>query len=218
MKHSVFLLDDHPVLLHGLAELVAMEPDFRVVGSMTDGAAAFPAIDRLKPDIVVLDINMPDISGLALLRRIRMANLPVRTVFLTALITPQQLAEAIDNEIWGVVLKEAAPNTLIDCLRSVARGQQWLPEEIAHKAGRGWRDNSPSPGLAALTPREMEIAVQACRGLSNRDIARELGAGEGTVKIHLHNIFQKLRITNRTALAAIYFEGATISGVEAAKG
>ena len=218
MKQSVFLVDDHPVVLHGLAELVAMEPDFRVVGSMTDGAAAFQAIDRLKPDIVVLDINMPDISGLALLRRIRMADLPIRAVFLTALITPPQLSEAIENGIWGIVLKEAAPNTLIDCLRSVAGGRQWLPEEMARRATRVWRDEGPSPGLAALTPRELEIAAQACRGLSNRDIARQLGAGEGTVKIHLHNIFQKLRITNRTALAAIYFEGATAANGEAPKG
>jgi two-component system nitrate/nitrite response regulator NarL len=161
---------------------------------------------------------MPDISGLALLRRIRMANLPVRPVFLTALITPQQLSEAIENGIWGVVLKEAAPNTLIDCLRSVARGCQWLPQEMARQANRVWRDDGPSLGLAALTPREMEIAAQACRGLSNRDIARQLGAGEGTVKIHLHNIFQKLRITNRTALAAIYFEGVTVANGEPPKG
>ncbi len=206
MTRSVFLLDDHPVVLRGLADLVAMEPDFQVVGSTTEGASAFAMIDRLRPDIAILDINLPDVSGLAVLRRLRAANLPVRPVFLTSLITPAQLSEAIANGIWGIVLKEAAPDTLVDCLRAVAAGRRWLPSEIAHKADPSWDEDMASSNFDALTPREREIASQACRGLSNKDIARELGASEGTVKIHLHNIFQKLRITNRTAMAAIYFE------------
>ena len=214
---NVFLVDDHPVLLRGLTDLVAMEPDFRVVGSTTDGAGAFAMIDRLKPDLAVLDINMPDVSGLALLRRLRAADLPVRTVFLTAVITPAQLSEALANGIWGVVLKEAAPDTLIDCLRRVASGRRWLTEEMARKADPYW--NRPvADGLSTLTPREMEIAGQACRGLSNKLIARELGASEGTVKIHLHNIFQKLRVTNRTALAARYYERPEQANGDAPKG
>ena len=214
--HKVVLIDDHPVLLRGLADLVAMEVDFRVVGSTTEGAGAFAMIDRLKPDIAVLDINMPDVSGLALLRRLCGADLPVRTIFLTATITPAQLSEALAHGIWGIVLKEAAPDTLIDCLRSVARGCRWMTDEIARKADRFW-DRDVAPGLSALTPREKEIASHACRGLSNKLIARELGASEGTVKIHLHNIFEKLRINNRTALAALYFERPMEANVQAPK-
>ncbi|HKY82684.1 MAG TPA: response regulator transcription factor [Sphingobium sp.] len=206
-RHSVFLVDDHPVVLRGLADLVGMEPDFEVIGSTTDGASAFSAIDRLKPDIALLDINMPDVSGLAVLRRLRNADLPVRPVFLTAMLTPAQVSEALANGVWGILLKEAAPDTLMECLRSVAKGRRWLTDEIARTADPLWGEDV-APGLSTLTPREMEIADHACRGLSNKLIARELGASEGTVKIHLHNIFQKLRITNRTALAAIYFEGA----------
>jgi DNA-binding NarL/FixJ family response regulator len=203
--HSVFLMDDHPVVLRGLAELVGMEPDFRIAGVTTDGASAFAMIDRVKPDIAVLDINLPDVSGLALLRRLRGAGLPVRPIFLTAIITPAQVSEAVENGIWGILLKESAPDTLIDCLRSVAAGRRWLSGEIARMAEPP-RNEETAAGLSALTPRELEIAGHACRGLSNKLIARELGASEGTVKIHLHNIFQKLRITNRTALAAIYYE------------
>ena len=194
-----------------------MEPDFKVAGSTTDAAAAFQAIDRVKPDIALLDINMPDVSGLALLRRISMVALPVRTIFLTALITPAQLSEAIEHGVWGIMLKEAAPDTLVDCLRSVAAGRHWLPPQMVGKAEVDWRLESPA-SLAMLTRREREIAAQACRGLSNRDIAHQLGAGEGTVKIHLHNIFRKLRITNRTALAAIYFDGKEVADKEAPKG
>ncbi|KKW90670.1 response regulator [Sphingobium chungbukense] len=204
-RHTVFLVDDHPVLLRGLADLVAMETDFSVAGSTTRSVDAFAMIDRLKPDMAVLDINMPDISGLAILRRIRAADLPVRVVFLTAMITPSQAAEALAHGIWGILLKEAAPDTLIDCLRGVAAGRRWFADDVAAKLG-----NLPIPavpaGLAGLTRREREIAGLACSGLSNKLIARELGAGEGTVKIHLHNIFQKLRVNNRTALAALYYQ------------
>lgn len=210
-QHGVFLVDDHPVVLRGLADLIKLEADFRVVGSTSEPQKAFELIDRLKPDIVVLDVNMPDISGLTLLRRIRNADLPVRVVFLTAIITDSQILEALENGIWGLLLKESAPDRLIDCLRRVAAGLPWLPNELAARASPH-RHEGMKPGLNALTPREMEIAGHACRGLSNRLIARELGASEGTVKIHLHNIFQKLQITNRTALAAIYYKGADDSG------
>ncbi|WP_313807406.1 response regulator transcription factor [Sphingobium sp.] len=204
IAHSVFLVDDHPVLLRGLADLVSMESDLRVIGSTTEGSKAFALLDRLKPDIAVLDINMPDVSGLAILRRIRSADLPVRVVFLTAMISPAQVSEAIANDVWGILLKEAAPDRLIDCLRSVAAGRRWFADEVAVMADILPPQN-PSGELASLTPREMEIAGLACSGLSNKLIARQLGAGEGTVKIHLHNIFQKLRINNRTALAALYY-------------
>lgn len=203
--YRVFLVDDHPVLLRGLADLVAMEADFQVAGSTTEGSNAFAMIDRLKPDLAVLDINMPDVSGMAILRRIWSADLPVRTIFLTAMITPSQAAEALAHGIWGILLKEAAPDTLIDCLRSVAAGRRWFAEEVAAKLAPLPSQQVP-PGLSGLTPREREIAGLACSGLSNRLIARQLGAGEGTVKIHLHNIFQKLRINNRTALAALYYQ------------
>jgi len=209
--HSVFLMDDHPVVLRGLAELVGMEADFRIAGATTDGAGAFAMIESLKPDIAVLDVNVPDVSGLALLRQLRANDLPVRPIFLTAMITPAQASEAVENGIWGILLKESAPDTLIDCLRSVAAGRRWLSGEMERMAGA-------AHGLSALTPREMEIAGHACRGLSNKLIARELGASEGTVKIHLHNIFQKLRITNRTALAAIYYERRAEAYGEAPKG
>ena len=129
----------------------------------------------------------------------------MRVIFLTAAVTPAQVSDALAHGIWGILLKEAAPDKLIDCLRSVAEGRRWLSEELAANADPLW--NTPlSPGLTGLTPRELEISELACSGMSNKLIALKLGAVEGTVKIHLHNIFQKLRITNRTALAALYYQ------------
>lgn len=214
--HSVFLADDHPLLLRGLADLIAMEPDFAVVGSTTEGAGAFAMIDRLAPDLAVLDLDMPDVGGLAILRRIGSAMMAVRPVFLTATITPGQISEALMHGIWGIVLKETAPDTLVDCLRSVAAGRRWLPDELAAKADPLWSERG-QPRLAGLTPREGEIAGLACQGMANKQIARRLGASEGTIKIHLHNIFQKLGVTNRTALAALYFasgESAELPGAQ----
>lgn len=213
IQKKVLLADDHPVVLRGLAELVAMEPGFKVVATTTKGCDAFALINRLEPDLAVLDVHMPDVSGLTILRKIWNADLAVRVVFLTAMVTPVQIADALAHGIGGILLKEAAPDKLIDCLRSVADGGRWISEELAN-ADPSWTTPLP-PGLAALTPRELEISKLACRGLSNKLIARRLGAVEGTVKIHLHNIFQKLHITNRTALAALYYqqaEGAPASG------
>jgi DNA-binding NarL/FixJ family response regulator len=161
-------------------------------------------VERLRPDLVVLDINMPDVSGLAILQRIWSSDLPVRVVFLTATITPAQVSEALAHGIFGILLKEAAPDMLIECLRGVAAGRRWLPDEVASKLAPLPAEVPPS--LACLTPREMQIAGLVCSGLSNKMIARQLGAGEGTVKIHVHNIFQKLHINNRTALAALYYQ------------
>lgn len=206
IQKKVLLADDHPVVLRGLAELVAMEPGFKVVATTTKGCDAFALINRLKPDLAVLDVHMPDVSGLTILRKVWNADLAVRVVFLTAMVTPVQIADALAHGIAGILLKEAAPDKLIECLRSVADGGRWISEELAN-ADPSWT-TPPPPGLAALTPREREISELACSGLSNKLIARRLGAVEGTVKIHLHNIFQKLHITNRTALAALYYQQA----------
>ncbi|MET0365244.1 MAG: response regulator transcription factor [Sphingobium sp.] len=203
--HNIVLADDHPLILRGLADLIAMEQDFAIVGTTTEGRSAYAMIERLAPDIAVLDLQMPDTGGLAILRRIADSMLSVRSVFLTATITPGQISEALAHGIWGIVLKETAPDTLVDCLRAVAAGQPWLADELTANADPLWHGRLAPPRLARLTPREQEIADLACQGLPNKLIARHLAASEGTIKIHLHNIFQKLGVTNRTALAARYF-------------
>ena len=201
----VLLADDHPLLLRGLADLVAMESDFDVVCSTTRGNHALALIGELHPDLAVLDVTMPDMDGLTILRKASQANLPVRIIFLTATITPAQIAEALAFGAWGLLLKESAPDALIDCLRAVVAGTRWLPDELLARADVEWTDGGLSR-LEALTRREREIVDLASRGLSNKAIAASLGSTEGTVKIHLHNIYQKLQVNNRTALVALSFE------------
>lgn len=201
----VLLADDHPLLLRGLADLVAVESDFDVVCSTTLGKHALALIRELLPELAVLDVTMPDMDGLAILRKVSHENLPVRIIFLTATITPAQISEALAFGAWGLLLKESAPDALIDCLRAVASGKRWLPEELLARADAEWSDTGLSR-LEGLTRREREIVDLASRGLSNKAIAASLGSTEGTVKIHLHNIYQKVHVTNRTSLVALSFE------------
>lgn len=203
--HRIILADDHPVVLCGLADLVSMEWDFTIVGTAIKGHDALARIEALQPDIAVLDVCMPDLDGLAILRKIAERRLPVRVVFLAATITPAQIAEGVSQGAWAILLKESAPDMLIDCLRSVAAGRRWFSDELLARAVPEWAAYA-MPGLDLLTRREREIADLVCQGLSNKAIARCLDANAGTIKIHLHNIFQKLRVPNRTALVAFHYE------------
>lgn len=201
---GVVLCDDHPLLLRGLCDLLELEPDFPMVGASTSGREALELLKREDVAIGVIDVSMPDFGGMEILREVVKLGVDVRIIFLTATITGPQIIEALDLGVAGLLLKESAPEALITCLREVAAGRRWLPPELLAKA-----DSRPTPrreqssACAALTRREMEIANLVCRGYSNKMIARELASSAGTVKIHLQNIYQKLQIANRTALASL---------------
>lgn len=200
----LILADDHPLLLRGVADLVSLEPDFEVVATANSGHEALAALEQTAPDLLVLDINMPDLTGLDVLRAIHRADLQVRVIFLTATITPRQISEALAFGAWGLLLKESAPDLLVDCLRTVARGEHWHPQELLSRADR--EPSRPDPlQLAQLTVRERQIVNLVCKGLSNKAIAQQVGTAQGTVKIHLNNIFRKLGLSNRTSLAALAF-------------
>lgn len=203
--HRVILADDHPLLLRGLADLVSIEPDFQLVGTARSGRQALELLQVLSPELAILDITMPDLDGLAVLRAISHDDIRPRVVFLSASITPAQISEGLAFGAWGFLLKEAAPELLIHCLRSVAAGERWHPPELLALSHPLAAEHGAEQ-FAELTLREREIVDLVCKGLSNRAIAADLGTAEGTVKIHLHNIFRKLKVGNRTSLAALSFE------------
>lgn len=198
----LILADDHPLLLRGVADLVSVEPDFEVVATATSGREALALIERMTPELLVLDINMPDLTGLAVLRAIHRADLQVRVIFLTATITPREISEALAFGTWGLLLKESAPDLLVDCLRAVVRGEHWHPQELLARADTE-QATPDALQLAQLTMRERQIVTLVCKGLSNKAIARHVGTAEGTVKIHLNNVFRKLGLSNRTSLVAL---------------
>lgn len=202
MTRRVIVADDHPLLLHGLADMLRNSGLFDLVEATGSGTRALALVQSLQPDIAVLDVSMPDIGGMAILRAVHMNRWPVRVVFLSATLSSKQISDAIDLGVWGLLLKDYATDSLLDCLKQVLAGNKWLPDDLVAKARRDDRADDAMK-LAALTPREREITELVCRGLSNRAIATELGSSEGTVGIHLHNIYGKLDISSRTMLAAL---------------
>jgi DNA-binding NarL/FixJ family response regulator len=203
--HSVVLADDHPLLLRGLHGLLKTASDFNVLAATGSGAEALSLISDLRPDLAVLDVSMPDVGGLEIQRTVHKGRIPVKVIFLAASLTGRQIADAISMEAWGILLKEYAPEALLDCMRQVAAGEKWLPQELVIRATSAGSSDNPKK-LDLLTVREKEVAVLICGGLSNRGIAQKLGTTEGTIAIHLNNIYRKLDITNRTTLAALHLQ------------
>lgn len=197
------LCDDHPLILGGLSTLITAEPDFSIAATAEDGEQALNVMRRHLPDIALIDISMPRINGIALLQQIDREGWPIKAVLLSASISDSQILEAIAAGVAGIVLKDEAPATLVQCLRTVARGGRWLPPHLVVPAINRGRARDITP-LAALTPRERQVAELVAKGKANREVAAALSISEGTVKIHLHTIYSKLEVDNRTAFAIIF--------------
>jgi DNA-binding NarL/FixJ family response regulator len=204
LSWTVALADDHPLVLRGLAQLIATRPQFEIVATATDGNAAIDDIRRHAPDVAVLDVNMPKLSGLDVLRAAVAERLATRIVFLTASLTDERMLQAVNLGIYGIVLKDSAPETLLDCLDQVVAGGRWLAADLVQSAltrETARRRSSRGP-IEALTTREAEVMRLVTSGLSNKQVARQLALSEGTVKIHLHNVYRKLNLGSRNALTA----------------
>ena len=201
----VVLADDHPILLRGLTALLQAEPGLEIIAAVLDGATALETIRTHEPDIAVLDINMPQLTGLGVLEAIEADGLSTRVVILTASASDEQIATAVERGAWGLLLKESAFGTLLECLETVSSGQRWLPQElVAPAVKRATEHRKKDVRLeSVLTGREYEIARLIAQGLSNKHICRQLNISEGTVKVHLNNVYQKLGVPNRTALAVL---------------
>jgi DNA-binding NarL/FixJ family response regulator len=204
---SVIVADDHPLVLRGIRDLIAATPDFDIVAVATNGIAALDLIRTLVPTIAVLDLAMAGLRGTQVLQNVAREGLPVRVVFLTASISPEDTLEAVAAGAYGIQLKESAAEDLVACLRTVASGRRAIPPALLETAitEESMRRKAQSDESAQLTAREAEIARLVTAGLPNKEIARRLDVTEGTVKIHLHNIFRKLQVPNRTSLAGLAF-------------
>lgn len=201
---SLILADDHPLVLRGLSEFIGEQPDFSIVAMVSNGVDALRRIEEHEPDIAVLDLVMQRGNGLDVLRSVVCSDIRTRVVFLSAMITDAQVLDAIAAGVYGILRKESAPEMLLDCLRDVSAGRKWLPADLLEGALTRIVDQSPAlRQRSILTDRELQIALLVSRGFSNKMVARQLGLSEGTVKIHVHNIFRKLRVDNRTALSVV---------------
>lgn len=199
----VVLTDDHPIVLDGLEQLFLREKDFEIVARCVDGEEALRAVKHHKPDVLVLDIQMPRMNGLQVLREIHEQKLPTRVVLLTAALDEDQVMEAMRLGVAGLVLKEMASKRLVQCVRHVSGGDQWLESSLVSKALEKMmkREQGSREVARVLTPRETEVVKMVATGLRNKEIAEKLQISEGTVKIHLHTIYEKLHITGRVELS-----------------
>jgi len=203
MPIRLLLADDHPIVLDGLEQLFRLEPDFDVVARCRDGEETLRALQVHRPDVLILDVRMPGRDGLGVLRSIVAGGLLTRVVLLTAALGEEQILEALRLGVGGIVLKEMAPQRLVEAVREVHAGRRWLDKGSMDRAlGRlPQKEEGNREADATLTPREFEIVRMVARGLRNRAIAEKLSITEGTVKIHLHNIYQKISIDGRLELA-----------------
>jgi DNA-binding NarL/FixJ family response regulator len=206
MRHtSVVIADHHPVVLEGLTNILGAARGFKVVASCSDGTNCIQAIRSLAPDIAIIDISMPGLTGLEILAIANSENLSTRLVFFTASVEDRELVISAEAGAYGVILKDVAPEILVQSLRQVADGQRLLPLPSSDQTGPREQRNVANTEnvLTVLTDRERQIMRLVSEGLSNKEIGRRLNIVDGTIKVHLHNIFQKLEISNRTVLAAL---------------
>ena len=200
MPIRLVLVDDHPIVLSGLTQLFNRQKDMKVVGSATTADGAVEAVKTYTPDVLVLDLRMPGKSGLDALKELATAGGPTRVVLLTAAIRDEEVVDAVQRGAKGIVLKESPPDALLECVRRVHAGEQWIDHETLTRAFDRVVHPDVAVGDAPLTPRELEIVRMVAEGLRNRAIADRLSITEGTVKVHLHNIYEKLGVDGRLEL------------------
>ena len=192
----VLVVDDHPVVRQGLRSFLDVQPDITVVGEAADGAACVAAAEELRPDVVLLDLRMPDADGLAALRGLREHENPARVLVITSFTDPAAVAPAVRAGAAGYVYKDIDPPALAAAIRAVHAGHVLLHPDVAGLLAAG-----DGPRAAALTAREREVLIEIGRGRSNREIARALALSEKTVKAHVSAVLAKLGVPDRTQAA-----------------
>jgi two-component system nitrate/nitrite response regulator NarP len=194
---KVLLVDDHPMIGAAL-EMLLRDTNYDLVDRARTAAEAGKQIAKLKPDLLLLDVHLPDGSGLDILLRLSRSRSRPKVILLTAGMDESQLLGASELNPDGMVLKTSDPGLLLESMDAVMAGRCWVDPEIAERTRHAQERAASAP---PLTRRERELIELVRQGLRNRDIAAELGVTEGTVKVYLHAIFDKLHVENRTELA-----------------
>ena len=205
----VVLADDHPIVRDGLRKLLSLEDDIQVVGEASDGHEVVRVVQELNPDIVVLDLRMPNLDGLGALQTLSTLEVKPKVIVLTASEDKNEFVQAMKLGCSGIVLKQTAPELIVKSIRKVNAGEIWLdshttaavmrqfaqPAEVMGSHPARGRERSP------LSQREREIVTLVAQGYKNREMAEKMFISEQTVKNHLHNIFDKLGVSDRLELA-----------------
>ena len=198
----ILIVDDHPVVRAGLQGMLAAQPDFAVVGEATTGVEAVAQAARLHPDVVLMDLRLPELDGVTATAQLRAAHRDVRVLILTTYDSDTDILRAIEAGAIGYLLKDTPRDDLFRAIRAAARGEAIL----APVAANVLMGRVSAPPAETLSAREVEVLQQVQRGASNKEIARTLHISEATVKTHLIHIFGKLSVTDRTAAVTVALE------------
>jgi DNA-binding NarL/FixJ family response regulator len=208
----VLVVDDQRVVRAGFAAVIEAEPDLTVTGQAGDGAEALRLVAAHAPDVVLMDIRMPGMDGLAATRELTALDPPVRVLVLTTFRRDEYVFAALRGGASGFLLKDCEPQELVDAIRTVAAGEALLAPAITRQLINAFASGTvtpriaPDPRLAALTARETEVLREVARGLSNPEIATALGIGRSTVKTHMNAILSKLALRDRAQAIIFAYE------------
>jgi len=215
---NIVISDDHALFREGLRKLLEAEPGICIVGEAVDGEETVRVVRQLKPHVLLLDLSLPKLSGLEVLAELSKLEIPTRTIMLTAAIDREQVVEALQLGVRGIVLKHSALQLLLKSIRCVNEGQYWVGQEgvsdliQALRRMRPSHSDSKAPRNFGLSAREMEVIALIVAGYTNKDLARELGISENTAKHHLTNIFDKLGVSNRLELVLYAVDHGLVAG------
>jgi len=205
----ILIADDHPIVRDGLRKLLSLEEDFEIVGEAGDGREVLDVVDELSPDVVLLDLRMPNLDGLSALQALQQSNKKTRVIVLTASDDKNEFVQAMKLGCSGIVLKQTAPELIVKSIRKVHAGEIWLDSHTTAAVMRQFSTaadlNTAGGGKARerspLSQREREIVALVAQGYKNKEMAEKMFISEQTVKNHLHNIFDKLGVSDRLELA-----------------
>ncbi len=212
---SVVIADDQAVVRGGLRMIVEAQPDLDVVGEATDGLEALDLVRSLAPDVVLMDIRMPELDGIEATRRVALTGVPTRVLVLTTYGMDEYVYDALKAGAAGFLVKTESPERLVEAIRVVARGEALLAPEITRRLVdrfvAGMRPNAPAPpALQELTERELEVLKLIAAGLSNAEIAARLYVSEGTVKTHVARVLSKLGLRDRVQAVVFAYESGLV--------
>ncbi|WP_314355913.1 two-component system response regulator NarL [Pseudomonas rhodesiae] len=204
-RHTLLLVDDHPMMRHGMRQMLELEDDLRVVGEAGNGQEALDLIDSLQPDLVLLDNNMPHMNGLETLRRLRAMDYAGKVLLFTVSDAEDDIRDALRLDANGYLLKDMEPELVVEYIRDALNGALVISPGLTRVLAQALR--SPQPHAAVeLTERERQVLKTIAGGYSNKVIGHKLGITEGTVKVHVKNLLHKLGLRSRVEAAVSAME------------
>ncbi|NLY90660.1 MAG: response regulator transcription factor [Firmicutes bacterium] len=193
---SVFIVDDHPFVREGLKTYLSTDPEIRIVGEAGDGETALPALKTLDPEVAIIDLHLPRMSGVEVIKVIKESQLRTQVIILSSFCEDEEIIAAIDAGALSYLLKDSPPEKLLAAVKAAQRGEPVLHPRIAKKLMQQVRQDKPA--VEPLTAKEKEVLRELVKGKSNKEIGAELYISETTVKTHVSSILQKLQVKDRT--------------------